>query len=522
MGKLDPQIEAILQECMLDVAKHAKFFFSETFFAEVNSMHKQINELIASGAPKIAIAAPRGVGKTTWMNIGHATRQIMYRLSNFILYISKSGDNAMAQTENLKRELLGNANVRRLFGSIKTGEVQDLGSLGVDFDESFSKKVWTAFDTLILPRGRGQQVRGLLYKSKRPDFILIDDLEDAEMMDSELYRDKLKNWFWADVMKCVSRYDNNYQFIYIDTLKHEDSLMQELLDSPDWESIRLEACDDELVPTDPSYMDVIEIRTEYDNHKRAGKLDVFFREFRNLPISTDDPVFPPESFQHVRERGDEWEIVVESTVMPGNWIPLEGEKPILKSDLFMVVIVDPAKTVKLHSDDSAVVAMGVHRVDRRILVCEVRAGKYYPEELYDHMFEMVRWHNARILAVEVTSLHEFISQPIVNEMRIRGCFAQYVELNAKGKKQDRVSWLSPYYKQGYMYHAVGHHQKLESQLLSFPRPKLWDVCDATAYIVKLMDQLDVYFDPIDDFSDDPEAEFDELENEGSINFDRLV
>ena len=521
MGDIDPKVAKIIQECIRDTSKHAKFFFPDTFSAPVNAMHKQMLELIESGEQKIVIAAPRGVGKTSWMNIGLATKRIMYRQSNFLLYISQSADNAMAQTENLKRELTSNQKVRRIFGSVKAGN-GELGGYTGDYDESFSKKVWTAFETLVLPRGRGQQVRGLLYKSKRPDYILLDDLEDPDMMDSEIYRAKLKEWFFADVMKCVSRYDKNYQFIYIDTLKHEDSLLQMLLDSPDWTGLRMEACDDNLNPTAPDYMTKVELEAEYESHRQKGLLDVFFREFRNMPISTADPVFPPECFQHVRERGDHWEIVVESELMAGQWVPLEGEKPINKADLFMVVICDPAKTVKLHSDDTAVVALGVHRTDRRVLVCEVRAGKYYPEEMYDHMFDMVRYHNARILAIEVTSLHEFISQPIENEMRVRGCFAQYVELNAKGKKAERVSHLAPYYKQGYMYHAIGHHQKLESQLLSFPRPKLWDVADATAYIVKLMDTLDVYFDPVDDFSDDPDKEYDELVNEGSIYFDRLA
>ena len=523
VDKLDPKVEQILHECIQDTSKHAKFFFPDTFHSPVNSMHKQILDLINSGEKKIVIAAPRGVGKTTWMNIGLATQRIMYRRSKFLLYISKSADNAMAQTENLKRELTSNRRIRRLFGSIKTrGSAADLEGFADEYDESFSKKVWTAFDTLVLPRGRGQQVRGLLYKSTRPDYILIDDLEDADMMMSDVYRDKLKEWFFADVEKCVSKYDKNFQFIYIDTLKHEDSLLQMLLDSSDWTGLRLEACDGDLNPTAPEYMNREELQLEYDLHAEKGMLDVFAREYRNLPISTSDPVFDQKDFQHVRNDGDKWTIIERSTLVKGQWIPVVGASPILKEDLYMVVIVDPAKTVKLHSADSACIAIGVHRKDRRILVCEVRAGKYYPDQLYDHMFEMVRHHNAHILAVEVTSLHEFISQPIENEMRVRGVFAQYVELQAKGKKEERVSHLAPFYRQKYMYHAVGHHTKLEGQLMSYPRPKLWDVMDAEAYIVKLMDTLDMYFDPIDDYTDNPEGEFDELDNESPRVYKRLI
>ena len=81
------------------------------------------------------------------------------------------------------------------------------------------------------------------------------------------------------------------------------------------------------------------------------------------------------------------------------------------------------------------------------MVIEERSGKFYPNELMDHMFEMTRFHNARILGVEVTSLHEWISQPIENEMRVRGVFAQYQELKAIGKKEERVAGLAPFYRQ---------------------------------------------------------------------------
>lgn len=515
------ELRPIAQECFLDLANHGPYFFPNTFYAPINKMHNEILDLIATGHKKIVIAAPRGLGKTSWMNIGLASHHIMFRVANFVLYISKNGDNAIAQTENLKRELLTNKKVRQFFGSIKTQDVMDVEGMET-FDDSFSKKVWTAFDTLVLPRGRGQQVRGLLYKSKRPDLILIDDLEDADMMSSDTYREKLKNWFYADVEKCVSRFDKNFQFIYIDTLKHEDSLLQELLDAPEWASIRLEACDDNLNPTDPIYMDREELQEEFDAHERKGQLDVFYREFRNLPISTSDPVFKPEKFQRVRDNGDSWVVIIPDPLNVGMWVVDVSHGPILKKDLFMVVLIDPAKTVKLHSADSACVAVGIHRKDQRIIVCEVRAEKYRPDELIDNAFEMVRFHNARILAVEVTSLHEWISQPIENEMRVQGIFAQYLELNAVGKKEERVAGLAPFYQRGYVYHAMGHEKKLEAQLTMFPRPKLWDVADAFAYVVKLMDNLAVYFDPPGDYEDDPESEYDELENDESILGDMLA
>ena len=512
---LTDDLKDILRTCLSDLSFHEKFFFPDVFSSPHNSMHAKIQEALESDARKIVIAAPRGVGKTSRMRTGYATQQILFRLRKFLVYITKSGENSITQTENLKRDLLSNVKIRKLFGSVKSRDgLEGLEGLMDDFEESFSKKIWAAYDTLILPRGRGQQVRGLLYKADRPDLILIDDLEDPEMVESELYRKKLKEWFTADVEKCVSRYDRNYRMVYIDTLKHEDSLLQMLIDSSDWESLVLEACDGDLNPTAPDYMDAIEIRREYESHKEKGMLDVFFREFRNLPISTDDPVFAPENFRHVRDHGDEYLVVEQVKDENGNfrWMPVAGTSPIKKRNITAVVIVDPAKTLKLHSAESAIVCFGINQKDRHLLLLDVVSGKFYPDELYDKMFEMVKFHRARVLAVEVTSLHQFISQPIENEIKGRGIPVEYLELNAVGKKEERVKMLAPLYRQHYIYHDIRCAAKLETQLLGFPRSKYWDVMDAAAYIVKLMDELWIYFDPYDDY-EDPEDEYAELDYE---------
>jgi len=185
-----------------------------------------------------------------------------------------------------------------------------------------------------------------------------------------------------------------------------------------------------------------------------------------------------------------------------------------------VVIVDPAKTVKLHSADSAVVGVGINRAKPAIYVRDIVSGKLYPDELYNESFDMVARLNANVLGVEVTSLHEFISQPIKNEIRKRGLFIRYVELNAKGKKEDRIAQLAPYYRQGYIYHNPAVCTKLETQLLSFPRSKLWDVMDALAYIIELMELESDFFDPPN--MDDDEDCYDELQNDRALSLRSLV
>lgn len=478
------ELDDIFVECYADTRKYAKVMHPEMFSSPFSELHDKIFELIDSDAPRVAIAAPRGLGKTTIAST-YATKCMLYRSRYFVPYVSNSATMASMQSDNIKRELLSNQDIRSIFGNVKTASAKESG-----FDESFSKEAWVGFDTLILPRGAQQQVRGILWNSNRPDLIIIDDLEKKDELMNEENRIKLKSWFYSDLLKCIDRYKKNFRIIYIDTIKHEDSLLEELLASSDWESTRLSVCDEDYKSLAPEYISDAELKEEVESHREKGQLDVFYMEYMNLPISLEDASFKNEHFKHYDP-------------------PLDLE---IRKKLEFLVIVDPAKTVKLQAADSAIVGAGLDLAGNRIYIEDIVAGKMYPDELYNEMLGMCARLGAKVLGVEVTSLNEFITQPIRNEIIKRGIFVELVELKARAKKEERIGWLSPWYRQGYIYHNRNVTVQLEAQLLFFPRSKRLDVADATAYIIEMMEHGERYFTATR-FEDDPEAEYKELEEQ---------
>lgn len=493
MPELDSELSDLLAECSCSTKMCAKVFFPERFSAEFSPLHDEIFDAIDSGHPRVVIAAPRGIGKTSIVGLALTARSILFNLRRFICYVSMSHDNAALQTENLKMELVTNRIVRKLFGSVKARSINEEED---GIDESFSKKMWVALGrTLVLPRGSGQQIRGLLYRNSRPDLFVVDDLEDPDTIDSEEIRLKRKNWFFADLLKATSRVSKEWQIVYIDTLKHHDALLESLLGDPSWLPIRQEICNDELHSNAPSFISDEDLKKEYESHRIQGILDVFAREYRNRPISKEDAVFKPEFFKYHNE-------------------PELSMKPRIEN----VVIVDPAKTVKMHSADSAIIGIGIDTAGRSLFVRDIVSGKMHPDELLFEMFAMCDRLGSKVLGVEVTSLNEFITQPIKNEMLARGKFYELVELNPRGgnrkvtSKADRIAALVPYYRQGYISHNPACCHVLEQQLLEFPRPKRWDVMDALAYIIEMMELGGRYFDPPEMEDKDMEAEYDELKD----------
>lgn len=484
-----PEIDKILQQCFLSTKVASKVLFPDRFYRKFSSLHEEIFRILDDDKiQKAVIAAPRGFGKTSIDTISYPAKKILFREKKFIVPISCTATSAVMQGENLKRELLNNVDITRLFGPMKS--------------DKFSAEQWiTASGTMVMPRGAGQQVRGILFDRFRPDLIICDDLEDKEGVNNEEQRIKLKEWFFSDVCNSVDRGSKNWKIIVVGTVLHQDSLLVNLIEDPSWHSVVLSICDDELHSNWPDFMSDEEVKELYEEYKSKtpSQIDLFYQEYRNMPISTVDSTFQASYFNHYKEMD-----LIES-----------GE---LK-DCRTMVIIDPAKTVKLHSADSAIVGITINRNTRRVYVRDIVSEKLYPDQLYNAAIEMAQRLGAFILAPEVTSLNEFILQPLKNQMKVNGCHAQLVELKARLKKEDRIAALVPYYRQGFIYHNENCCFKLEGQLLSFPKSKLWDIMDALAYFVELLELLGEYFDPPEIPDDD---DYFDLENDDPITGWRIA
>jgi hypothetical protein len=234
-------------------------------------------------------------------------------------------------------------------------------------------------------------------------------------------------------------------------------------------------------------------------------------ERMNIPIALEDAVFQQKNFRYFEDHKDY--LLVHEVQEDGS----TKEVKIQNGHLTHVTIVDPAKTAKMQSAESAILTIAVDRRSHRIFVRQIVSERFYPEQIYDEMFDQVQTFKSYILGYEVTGLNEFIIQPIESQCRIRSIFPQLMQLQAKRGvnekgKIERIKTLAPLYNLGYMYHNANNCGPLEQQLLGFPRSKLWDVMDCLAYITFIMDKHSIHFDPEGDFmaEEDPEDDYDDL------------
>ena len=226
-------------------------------------------------------------------------------------------------------------------------------------------------------------------------------------------------------------------------------------------------------------MSTEEIKELADQYREDGKIDVFFREFRNQAISGEDASFSQDMFRYYEEA----DYSLSANV-----------------DIENLLLVDPARSSKMSSSESAIVGVAVDLNSNEIFVREVRHGYWSPDVFYNNIFHVAGDIGAKIVGVEVTGLHEFVTFPLENEIRRRGSTLQLVELQARGGRNEkgktqRVRSLVSFYRQGLVKHNPQVCDPLEAQLLAFPKSRKWDIMDALGYLPELLEKGERYMQP---------------------------
>lgn len=462
------EVARMIKTWMRDSKTFAKQVFPHRFYYPFSQkIHDQIfdamdKSVLARYNPekyakyrKINLIAPRGIGKSSIMNIAGTIKAGLLQEAKFIVPISASADMAEEFSESSKLELQTNQTIIKCFGPVESSETR------------FSKEIWQFSNgTFVMPRGALQQIRGLLVGlGNRPDLFLVDDL--AKDGDSEEVMAKKVSWFFSAVYNATLWADPTWRIIVLGSVTHQNSLVSVLAKDPSWYTVHLEICDSNYKSNWPEVITDEMVAQRVEEFRFQGKLDTFYREYRGILTSPDNQGFLQKYFQYYDEMTERlWE----------------------NSLIESFVIIDPAKTKKLQSNRYAIIGGSVHTKSERIYFRECEVNHLSPDEMVDNALAMCLRLNARVLGVEVTGLNEHVTYPLINEIARRGLGIEVVELHAHGSKVDRGRSLLNFYKRSQVFHNRLTMGPLEEQLLQFPHCAIWDPVDAAGYVHELLDE----------------------------------
>lgn len=188
------------------------------------AFHRECWELYCSNTRLVAVAAPRGHAKSTALTHDFGLASVCFRFSRHVLIVSSTEELAMTQLGDMAKELRENDELRAEFGITKL-ETDSKGEIVVLCDDGHRFRV--------IARGVEQRVRGMKWHGKRPDLILMDDVEEDEQVASVDRRKKLSRWVNRALIPAASL---GARIRWHGTILHQHSMLSRLMTSKSWAS----------------------------------------------------------------------------------------------------------------------------------------------------------------------------------------------------------------------------------------------------------------------------------------------
>lgn len=417
---------------------------------------------------------PRGFSKTTLMK-GLTLYDVVTDGSMFAVFISATSGHAETQVSDIKAELETNAVLRTAYG--------DLTANRSDPEKWTANEIQLKNGAMLIARGRGGQVRGLTRNGRRPNKVVLDDVEDEDSVATDGQRTKTMNWFYGSVVPAGQVMEGAVgeewaqeplQIINLGTLLASECLVLSLTSNEDFRTIRFGSMVEEGVPLWEYKLSEAGYNKKRQTYQRSGMLAQFTREYDSAIRVSDESIFPAFFIY----------------------------QPTTRADLATVAIaLDPAISEKKTACDTALIVAGRRASDGAIWLLDEWGGVgKSPRDIIDAFFEYhMKWNSDRngIEAVQYQKALIFLMR---EEMARRQMFF-HIEPIMQGSSDSKMTriqgLLSPRYTNGFMRH-LRPLPKYESNIADWPNGKV-DYADAAAMSLTLLGETSglVFPGPVD-------------------------
>lgn len=328
---------------------------------------------------------------------------------NVMVLVGKSEDNADVLLSDIQAEFQFNQRYIHDFGEQYNNGSWETGE--------FVTKDGTAF----FSRGRGQSPRGLRYRSHRPDYIVIDDLDDDELCESPARVTRLTNWVKEALFGALD--GGRGRFIMVGNLIAKNSVLAN------------------IAATQGVHVSQVNIWDKNGNVSWAAKW-------------TPEEVRAIEAFQGYRSFQKEYmnNPITEGAVFRHDWIKW-GKLPDLKKFDDIILYIDPSFKGTTKNDYKAAKLWGkkgsqLYHIKAFVRQCSVA-------EMVRWLYDLYEWAQSRGIAIKWYMEANFIQDTILDEFRREGDLRGY-QLPISGDKRkkpdkfQRIEAISPLWERGFV------------------------------------------------------------------------
>lgn len=356
---------------------------------------------------------PRGHAKSTHFDIFTPLWLIFQqrRLINFMVVVGKSQDSANRLLGDIQAELQFNQRIIADFGKQESAG---------DWQEG---EFTTQDGVHFLAVGRGQSPRGLRKREARPDYIVIDDLDDDELCRNPRRVRELTDWVKEALFGSLDV--GRGRFIMVGNLISKTSVLANIAATPGVHVSTVFAVDADGNPTWAEKW----TKEEAQAYAAFVGYRAWQKEMMHNPI-------------------------VEGTVFRQEWIRW-AKRPAWKDFTECVLYIDPSWKSKRTNDTKAAKLWGRYKTQLWHLRAFVRKASI--AELVRWCYDLYEWSQQAGIAIRFTMEASFMQDMILDDFSQEGNSRGY-QLPITGdrrKKTDkfaRIEAVSPLWERGHVFY----------------------------------------------------------------------
>lgn len=360
---------------------------------------------------KAAFQWHRGAAKSTNMDV-FVPMWLMaqeHREINVMVLVGKSEDNAKTLLGDIQAELQYNQRYIH------------------DFGEQYNVGTWeegefvTRSEVAFFARGRGQSPRGLRYRSHRPDYVVIDDLDDDELVESPARVTKLFDWVRSALFGTLD--GGRGRFIMVGNLIAKNSVLAKWCDIKSVHVTKVNIYDSKGGISWASKWTPQEVK---DIENVVG-YRAFQKEYMNNPI-------------------------IEGAIFRNEWIRW-GKRPAWSKFSELVLYIDPSFKGSIKNDYKAAKLWGKAGTMLYHLRAFVRQSSV--AEMVRWCYDLYEWTREQGISVRWYMEANFMQDTILDEFRREGELRSYQlpitgDKRKKPDKFQRVEAISPLWERGFV------------------------------------------------------------------------
>lgn len=456
----DPQAQRErIQRAKMDRMFFFKTYLPHWFSSDFADMHYQLSEL--SDEPGQAIVRfPRGFAKTTIGAQGIPLHNAVFDKVKFQLVIGKNQDHAAEILLPVILELEANERLAQDFGDLTT----DIWGFKNGF--MLSNGCWLACE------GWEGRIRGIKKGAYRPNYIVVDDIEDRELVRNPRRVKQMVEWWLSEVMFAL----------------HDEA------GTAMWLCTSLSGKSPTSLLLDPAY----------SPHEGNDPPD-----FKRLSFKAENPDggsawparFPKERLQAMQDRmgtrAYKQEMLHEPMGDGGmfrrEWFREILEEAIPREELATVTATDPSVKENESSDRKAVVTVSKHLPTGNYYIRHAWIRAASDTDMVDAMYLQQRLYRPMVQRLETQGAFELLKYPLREGAKRHGGLQLPVRtLTQSRPKILRIRIIEPIAERGKIWYVKDQSDQnvLLDQLELYPSTSVKDDgCDALAMCLDYLEPL---------------------------------